>query len=424
MKRIVLMLVVLMAMLNVTLVYADGDSSLNKQLSDLLLINNETAKDNIINASNNYIEELIASEYEFWISVKQESKAAAYEEYIRERSTIDVEKTFCFYQLDNAKYSKQYADNYNFEYLINPTKLWYPLYDQGGTLCYFDDKTSEVVKIKSQIIDKAGREFLYNTQKIEELVEDNIEEKILDCKIVVLVEKHIAYTKINDPTSGKEVQNVLATVIYLKGETTDYGIKIYTIDQLKKEDSYLDDFKVYTMAEIIQSTGEYERIKNKEMLETKETYQTEAESLQRDGILQGTDKGLELLKPLSRIEATTILVRILGLENQATSATSYFADISSDNWGAKYANIAYDAGITKGVDNGNFAPNQTITSSQFVTLLLRSQGETEIDWQTAINLLVEREIITQAQADKMDLFTRGDMAKIIYEFRNKGLINN
>ena len=160
------------------------------------------------------------------------------------------------------------------------------------------------------------------------------------------------------------------------------------------------------------------------MLETKETYQTEAESLQRDGILQGTDKGSELLKPLSRIEATTILVRILGLENQETSATSYFADISSDNWGAKYANIAYDAGITKGVDNGNFAPNQTITSSQFVTLLLRSQGETEIDWQTAINLLVEREIITQAQADKMDLFTRGDMAKIIYEFKNKGLIKN
>ncbi len=404
MKKIVLVFVFIITMLNVTLVYADVDNSLDKQLSDLLLINDETAKDKIIIASNNYIEELIASEYEFWISVKQKSKAEAYEKDIRRGSTLDAEKTFCFYQLDDTKYSKQYADNYSFEYLINPTKLWYPVYElRGGTYCYFNDEDGSVVKRKPQMIDERGKEFLYNAQLIEKTIKESVSERIVDCKVVVL------------PT---------ITILYLKGETTDYGIIIYDWEGHHEDELYREKFKVYELSEILNSTGLYTRLPIPEVLETKETYQTEAESLQRDGILQGTDKGLELLKPLSRIEATTILVRILGLENQETSATSYFADISSDNWGAKYANIAYDAGITKGVDNGNFAPNQTITSSQFVTLLLRSQGETEIDWQTAINLLVEREIITQAQADKMDLFTRGDMAKIIYEFRNRSLINN
>ncbi len=85
--------------------------------------------------------------------------------------------------------------------------------------------------------------------------------------------------------------------------------------------------------------------------------------------------------------------------------------------------ISYDAGITKGVENGNFAPNDIITSSQFATLLLRSQGETNVDWQTAVNILVERGIITQEQAAKMDLFTRGDMAKIIYECRERGMLD-
>ncbi|HIU48633.1 MAG TPA: S-layer homology domain-containing protein [Candidatus Avimonoglobus intestinipullorum] len=140
-----------------------------------------------------------------------------------------------------------------------------------------------------------------------------------------------------------------------------------------------------------------------------------------DGLIAGTDEGAEPLKPLSRIEATAMLVRILGLEDAQTSEVSYFADIASDNWGAKYANIAYDNGIAAGVGDNQFAPNEIITSSQFASLLLRSQNQPN-DWQTAINTLVERGILTQEEADKMDLFTRGDMAKIIYEAREQGLL--
>ena len=147
---------------------------------------------------------------------------------------------------------------------------------------------------------------------------------------------------------------------------------------------------------------------------TKPTYESEAESLQTDGLLKGNENGLDLLKPLTRIEATAILVRAMGYEDAQTSEISYFADIQSDNWGAKYANIAKDKGIASGVGDDMFAPNDTITASQFATLILRNIGESP-DWQTAINPFVARGLITSEQAEKMDLFTRGDMAKIIYE---------
>ena len=152
----------------------------------------------------------------------------------------------------------------------------------------------------------------------------------------------------------------------------------------------------------------------------KPTYETEAESLQADGLLKGNENGLDLLKPLTRIEATAILVRAMGYEDAQTSGTSYFADIQSDNWGAKYANIAKDKGIAAGVGDDKFAPNDAITASQFATLILRNMGESP-DWQTAINTFVERGLITSEQAEKMDLFTRGDMAKIIFEAKKKNM---
>lgn len=38
-----------------------------------------------------------------------------------------------------------------------------------------------------------------------------------------------------------------------------------------------------------------------------------------------------------------------------------------------------------------------------------------------LNTFVERGLITSEQAEKMDLFTRGDMAKIIYEAKQRNM---
>ena len=176
----------------------------------------------------------------------------------------------------------------------------------------------------------------------------------------------------------------------------------------------LELYKLYTASEFMQIISDEENVMNAE----KPIYEAEAEALQSEGLLYGNENGLDLLKPLTRIEATAMLVRALGFENEPTSEESYFSDIENGSWGVKYANIAHDRGIAAGVGDNEFAPNAPITSSQFAALLLRNQGENP-DWQTAINTLVERSYITSEQADKMDLFTRGDMAKLIYEAQKR-----
>ena len=128
------------------------------------------------------------------------------------------------------------------------------------------------------------------------------------------------------------------------------------------------------------------------------------------------------MKPLNRIEATTILIRALGLEDVLVSESSEFTDISDDYWGKKYANIAKERGISYGVGDDRFAPEERMNAVQFGALLLRSaQGDT-FDWEQSVALLIEKGIITQEQSENMDLFTRGDVFKIIYEAREQGLL--
>lgn len=72
--------------------------------------------------------------------------------------------------------------------------------------------------------------------------------------------------------------------------------------------------------------------------------------------------------------------------------------------------------------DGRFAPDKTVTATEFATMVLRASDTGEFDWEQALNILIEQGIITQENANTMDLFTRGDMAKIIYEGRKKGLL--
>ena len=215
------------------------------------------------------------------------------------------------------------------------------------------------------------------------------------------------------------------TFLYVKCNLNEYLVKLYDnndniLPKVKPYVLYKADELLSAFNDTEVQNSPYSQVLSQLVLETKPTYDAEAESLQSDGLLKGNENGLDLLKPLTRIEATAMLVRAMGYEDSQTSAASYFADIKSDNWGAKYANIAKDKGIAAGVGDDMFAPDETITASQFATLILRNMGE-DPDWQTAIDTFAERGLITAEQAEKMDLFTRGDMAKIIFEAKQKNM---
>ena len=88
------------------------------------------------------------------------------------------------------------------------------------------------------------------------------------------------------------------------------------------------------------------------------------------------------------------------------------------------AENANKLGIVKGVGDNKFAPDRGVTLEEFATMALRAAGEQDFDWEKAAEILTERGIITEEQTKTMDLFTRGDMAKIIYEAREHGMFES
>lgn len=78
------------------------------------------------------------------------------------------------------------------------------------------------------------------------------------------------------------------------------------------------------------------------------SYQREAEILHQIGLFQGTDEGFELGKAFTRAEGATMLVRLLGKEEEALSSVkkSGFSDVP--DWAKPYVGYCFENGITKG----------------------------------------------------------------------------
>ena len=417
--RIISILLCLIVLVSTT-VFADDSQTISDKIDNIWLSPTKDAAvlENIKKVNQEKMEEdialyLIAPGYareKIGISADDEIMREQVEKYYEVKSN-EILKA---YYTKSNKYARSYASNNALKYLISDDNYWimqlcrnvgnhYQKYETDGK--WYDVHRQHYTTFGAWVIEDKGFSFLKDNEKITEALKEIDISKIQDIKFLSL---------------GYE-----CTCLYIDCGTEEYLIRVFTGSYTKPEEDdniyydwakELEEFKLYNAKDflnIISSTMD-------EMNVEKPVYTAEAESLQSEGLLRGNEKGLDLLKPLTRIEATAMLVRAMGYEDIPTSDTSYFADIQSDNWGAKYANIAKDKGIAAGVGDGKFAPDEMITASQFATLILRNMGESP-DWQTAINTFVERGLITSEQAEKMDLFTRGDMAKIIYEAKQRNM---
>lgn len=395
-------------------IYINGlDECLNKIRlnSDI----NTDIREKILEANEAYLQNRINEimEYPDYVKEKMGLKLGT-DEYIkkqiRDGYELNMDKGLLISSINTTKYLNQYSNEKCLSYLFNNDVIFKVCRNKKTYgIAAFSDRgqalmNNEISNNYIDIDDENIFNYINDSSQIKSAIEQKGETAVGDIKIFGLG---------------------FLTVLYIKCESNEYLVKLY--DRDNKILPKMNLYELYKAEEFIGSFDEEEAKSSiyshdlaESVLLTKPIYQTEAESLQSDGLLKGNDKGLDLLKPMTRIEATAMLVRAMGYEDSQTSDTSYFADIQSDNWGAKYANIAKDKGITTGVGNDMFAPNDTITASQFATLILRNMGENP-DWQTAIDTFVERGLITSEQAGKMDLFTRGDMAKIIYEARQKNM---
>ncbi len=75
---------------------------------------------------------------------------------------------------------------------------------------------------------------------------------------------------------------------------------------------------------------------------------------------------------LTRAEAATIIVRVLGLKGEATAIGASFSDVPATHWAWQDIRLAQQSGLIQGISSDRFAPDQVMTREQMSVLLSRA----------------------------------------------------
>lgn len=120
----------------------------------------------------------------------------------------------------------------------------------------------------------------------------------------------------------------------------------------------------------------------------------------------------------TRNEAVTMLVRLLGKENEAMNGAWDIPFTDVVDWAKPYVGYAYANGLTTGTSATTFGGSALISASQYITFVLRALGyESGIDflWDEAWELSDSLGVTDGTYNADMSNFTRGDVAKISYD---------
>ena len=109
----------------------------------------------------------------------------------------------------------------------------------------------------------------------------------------------------------------------------------------------------------------------------------------------------------TRGEAAAMLTRLLGAEQEATSR-HYQSPFTDTGWAKDYIGYVYTKGITKGVSNTKVGTGSTITAAEFVTLVMRALGYSNVDYKNPFSAAKAAGLTCSNKTP----FTRGDMAVI------------
>lgn len=99
-----------------------------------------------------------------------------------------------------------------------------------------------------------------------------------------------------------------------------------------------------------------------------------ADALASLHLFRGTANGYNLEGVPTRLQGLIMLIRLLGLEEEALACKdpNPFADVTGT--GDRYAAYAYANGLTKGTGAATFTPSRALSASNYVTFLLRALG--------------------------------------------------
>ena len=146
--------------------------------------------------------------------------------------------------------------------------------------------------------------------------------------------------------------------------------------------------------------------------------QAAAEKLHTMGLFQGVGTNADgtpdfaLDRTPTRIEGVTILVRLLGKEQNARWSTAQIPFVDVPNWGLPYVRYSYANGYTKGTSGTTFGSTEALDAAQYLTLILRAMGYedgTDFQWNSPWTLSNQLGF-TDYDPSRSGTFTRGTAA--------------
>lgn len=118
----------------------------------------------------------------------------------------------------------------------------------------------------------------------------------------------------------------------------------------------------------------------------------------------------------TRAEAVTMLVRLLGKDEEAKAGTwtTPFTDVP--DWAKPYVGYAYANGLTTGTSTTTFSGDDTVTATQYLTLVLRAldykDSDGDFSWDKAWELSDKIGITAGEYGTDSHQFLRADVALI------------
>lgn len=137
-------------------------------------------------------------------------------------------------------------------------------------------------------------------------------------------------------------------------------------------------------------------------------------ALNEDGILLGTENGLELERDVTRAEAVTLIQRTT--KSARMTYSSDFEDVSKDHWAYLNISWAVNENVVVGVGDNKFEPDRTVTAQELAMMLLNAQGE-KVEYEKAFEVAAEKGLVLpEDNISKDDVLTRDAVAKMIYNY--------
>lgn len=415
MKKILFIIIILTLALSLSfplIISAEEIDGLAKNLNEILFEKN-FSEEQIIEMNSLYLSDYSNYLLNTYLPAKQ-GLSKMETNSIEEEYNLEIERSKLNYSngvkvtlLSTSLYLSQYTINNTFNYLFSENEYWSIPTDTYSDKGNFSLSGANIINIAEHfntnyfgiILPNDTITFLKSADIIEKMLYENNETTVVDIKI-------FAYSQ-------------SLSFMYIQGAQKEYLVKLYdSTGSYKQFLPEISEFNLYPAKEVIDILAQK---KPNTVGKFKPTYQTEAESLQERGLLKGNEKGLDLLKPLTRIEAATMLLRAMGQSETTTHTTPAFSDVPMTHWGFGAAENAFALGIINGIGNSLFAPDEAVTAEQFATMVLRAGHHSEFNWEDALDIMVNEGIISAEDASTMDFFARCDMAKIIYEAIEKGL---